>query len=50
MREIELLVDEKDKNDCIDELMSVAKVLELDKQVIINSHYDTMIYEFDLRV
>ena len=47
--EIELLVDEKDKNDYIDELMSVAKVLELDKQDIINSHYDTMIYELDLR-
>ena len=47
--EIELLVDEKDKNDYIDELISVAKVLGLDKQNIINSHYDTMIYELDLR-
>jgi hypothetical protein len=43
------ILDEKDKNDYIDELMSVAKVLELDKQDIINSHYDTMIYELDLR-
>lgn len=43
--EIELLVDDTDKRDYMDQLMSFARDLGLDESNIINSHYDTMIYE-----
>ncbi len=45
--EIELLVNEDDKNDYIEDLMGVANLLGLDKNDIINSHYDTMIHELN---
>lgn len=45
--EIELLVEENDKNDYIEKLKSVAETLGLNKNDIINSHYDTMISEID---
>ncbi len=45
--EIELLVDENDKNDYIEELKNVAEYLGLNKEDIVYSHYDTMISELD---
>lgn len=45
--EIELLVDENDKKDYTEDLLSVAQLLGLNKKDIVNSHYDTMIYELD---
>lgn len=45
--EIELLVNEDDNKDYIEELMGVAELLGLDKDDIINSHYDTMIHELN---
>lgn len=41
--EIEILVEENDKKDYVEQLISVAEELGLDKKDIINSHYDTMI-------
>ncbi len=46
--EIELLVDESDKRDYIEDLRSVAEVLDLDKENVVNSHYDTMISELSV--
>ncbi len=45
--EIELLVEEEDKNDYIPKLLEVAKLFQLAEKDIINSHYDTMISQLD---
>ncbi len=45
--EIELLVNEDDTKDYIMDLKDVASELGLDKDNIVNSHYDTMISKLD---
>lgn len=45
--EVELLVSEDDKKDYLEDIKSVAETLGLDKNDIVNSHYDTMISELD---
>lgn len=43
--ELEYLIPEDDSKKYEDELLSIAKELEIDTTKIINSHYDTMISE-----
>lgn len=45
--EIEMVVKESDTKDYINDLLEVASILGLDKQNIVNSHYDTMISLLD---
>lgn len=45
--EIEILIDDNDKNDYINELLNIAKELELSEEDIVKSHYDTMISLLD---
>ena len=47
--ELEILVDKDNKEDYELALLEVAKKLGINPDKRINSHYDTMIYELDLR-
>lgn len=47
--EIEVLVEEEDREDYIPKLLEVAKLFQLTENDIVNSHYDTMISLLDSR-